>query len=93
MLNRTQISAGKTFTCKMAGTAKLFSVRTNVMMAPWIRLVRASGSSSQRSSAAPRSRGSASNWLGCVLAHAPVTKNNVTGHVNNTKTQMVPPGE
>src|SRR5205807_2136456 len=45
VLNRTQVSAGKTFTCKIAGTAKLLRARTNVITPACKSAGRAIGSS------------------------------------------------
>jgi hypothetical protein len=45
-LNRTQISAGRTFTCKIAGTAKLFIARTKISTALCVSATRAIGNKS-----------------------------------------------
>src|SRR5438067_1923699 len=62
VLKRTHISAGKTFTCRIAGTAKLFKARTKVSTAACAMAVRARGKSSARIKAEPITAGSISNW-------------------------------
>ena len=91
VLKRTQISAGKTLTCKMAGTAKLLSARTKVRiggLGHW-RLCDAAASS-QRTRAVFSSQGSISSWLVWRRRHAAVTNKNVMGHMRRTRTQMAP---
>jgi len=53
VLKRTHISSGKTFTCKIAGTAKLLSASTNVRTDARTRALRDSGQSSPRIRAQP----------------------------------------
>ncbi len=93
VLNRTQTSAGKTFTCKIAGTAKLFSASTNVSTAACASAPRASGSSNPRTSARPVTAGSLSSWDGSSRRHAPSTSSSVIGQVSSARIQTVPPSE
>src|SRR5439155_11605697 len=71
LLNSTQTSTGNTFTCKIAGTAKLLSASTNVSTADCASALRASGSSSRRSSGQPVKFGSYVNWPVSIRCHAP----------------------
>src|SRR5437867_4535489 len=93
LLNRTQISAGKTFTCKIAGTAKLFRARTKVSTAAWARALLATGSSRARTSVHPATSGSLSNCAAASFCQALPTSSNVIGQVSRLKIQTVPPNE
>src|SRR6267154_6174524 len=79
VLNSTQTSAGNTFTCRIAGTAKLFSASTKVSTAASDNPPRANGSSNPRTSASPVTATSASSCDGSSRCHAPSTASNVIG--------------
>src|ERR1035441_2503325 len=93
VLNRTHTSAGKTFTCKIAGTAKLFSARTNVSTAAWVRAVCANGQSRPRINHQPLTATSLSSCDGSSRCQALSTISNVIGQVSRLRIQTVPPSE
>src|SRR5947207_9404276 len=93
LLNSTQTSTGNTFTCKSAGTAKLFSASTNVSTADCASALRASGTSSRRISGQPVNFGSDSSWPGSSRCHAPRINSSEIGQSINDKTHTVPPSE
>ena len=93
MLKRTHISAGKTFTCKMAGTAKLFMASTNVSTAAWAKAVRPSGQSRPRINHQPLTATSLSSCDGSSRCQALKTISNVIGQVSRLRIQTVPPRE
>ena len=93
VLKRTHISAGKTFTCRMAGTAKLFRASTKVSTAAWARAVRPSGQSRPRISHQPLTATSLSSCDGSSRCQALKTISNVIGQVSRLRIQIVPPRE
>src|SRR5205823_3987738 len=93
VLKRTHTSAGKTFTWRVAGTAKLFSASTNVSTAAWVNDVRASGRSRERSNDQQVKAISLSIWAASSLCHAPKTANRVMGQSSRLRTQTAPPRE
>src|SRR5579884_3205309 len=90
VLKLTQTSAGKTFTCKIAGTAKLFSASTNVRTAAAVKAPRASGNNNPRTSVQPFRAMSLSNWAASSRCHEPRTASIVIGHSSSAKIQTVP---
>src|SRR5947209_4062923 len=93
VLNRTHISAGKTFTCRMAGTAKLFKANTKVRTAAWAKLVRARGKRRARIKLQPVTAGSISSCAASNRRHALQTNNKEMGQVRRLRIQIVPPRE
>src|SRR2546425_5780272 len=93
LLNSTQTSTGNTFTCKIAGTAKLFSASTNVSTADCASELRASGRSSRRISGQPVNFGSHSSWPGSSRCHAPRINSSEIGQSISDRTHTVPPSE
>src|ERR1017187_8415254 len=93
VLKRTHTSAGNTFTCKIAGTAKLFRARTNVSTAAWASAVCANGQSRPRISHQPLTATSLSSCDGSSRCHALSTSSSVIGQVSRLRIQIVPPSE
>ena len=93
VLKSTHTSAGNTFTCKIAGTAKLFRASTNVSTAAWVSAVWANGQSRPRISHQPLTATSLSSCDGSSRCHALSTISNVIGQVSKLRIQTVPPSE
>src|SRR5580765_2061203 len=93
LLNSTQTSTGNTFTCKIAGTAKLFSASTNVSTADCASALPASGTSRRCISGQPVICGSDSSWPGSSRCHAPRINNSEIGQNISDSTHTVPPSE
>ena len=93
LLNSTHTSTGKTFTCKSAGTAKLFSASTNVSTTDCASAFRASGARSRRIRGQPVTFGSDSNWPGWSRCHAPRINSSEIGQSISERIQTAPPSE